>query len=475
MKNILKLLWLSYFLIASLLSFADSPEHIVVRGKVTCQKKAVENVAVSDGTAVVLTNSNGEYEIQSLSDRKFVYYSLPSGYNSPQKNGIPVFYQKIDSRNSSQHIDFELAKEPLSQEKHVFVVWADPQVSEEGEFPLLQKVTTDVNETLKSYSVPKHAICVGDLVFDKPFLFRNYKEMISQLNIPFYQVIGNHDKDYSERSNELSENSFTEAFGPTHYSYNVGKIHYIVLDDVFYYGYSYLYMGYLDENQLQWLESDLKLIRPGQTVVISLHIPTKYGDSENPENHTKLLRNSLMNNKAFYKIIEQYNIHIMAGHSHTQWNTTISDNILEHTHSAASASWWQGEIGQDGTPQGYTVYEVNGDSLSWYFKGVGMSKDEQFKLYRSEDGKSIIANVYNYDQEWNVYVFENNNFVSKMERYWGEDPQAKIQYQPGKNKKYSWLSVGMTNHLFKATLKDQTSKVSVLVIDRFGNKYAKDL
>lgn len=72
MNNILKLLWLTYFLIASLLSFADSPEHIVVRGKVTCQKKAVENVAVSDGTAVVLTNSNGEYEIQSLSDRKKV-------------------------------------------------------------------------------------------------------------------------------------------------------------------------------------------------------------------------------------------------------------------------------------------------------------------------------------------------------------------------------------------------------------------
>ncbi|MEN6619342.1 MAG: hypothetical protein ABFC28_07600 [Rikenellaceae bacterium] len=211
MKNKLKLFWLSYFLIASLVSFANSPKHIVVKGKVTCQTKAV-----------VLTNSNGEYEIQSLSDRRFVYYSLPSGYNSPQEN-------------------------------HVFVVWADPQVSEKGEFLLLQKVTTDVSETLKSYSVPKHAICVGNLVFDK-----------LQLNIPFYQVIGNHDKDYSERSHELSEKSYTNSFGPTHYSYNIGKIHYIVLDDVFYYGYSYLYMGYLDENQLQWLESDLKLIKPGQ-------------------------------------------------------------------------------------------------------------------------------------------------------------------------------------------------------------------
>lgn len=475
MKNKLKLLWLSYFLITSLFTYAASPVHIVVKGKVTCQNTTLENVAITDGTAVVLTNSNGEYELQSSSDRKFVYYSLPSGYNSPQKNGVPVFYQRIDLQKSTQEINFELEKEQLSQENHVFVVWADPQVSEEREFSLLQTVTTDVKETLKMYSVPKHAICVGDLVFDKPNLFIDYKKMISQLNLPFYQVIGNHDKDYSERSNEHSENSFNDAFGPTHYSYNVGKVHYIVLDDVFYYGYSYLYMGYLEENQLQWLESDLKLIKPGQTVIISLHIPTKYGDSEKPDNHTMLERNSLMNNKAFYKIIEPYNTHIMAGHSHTQWNTIISDNIFEHTHSAASASWWQGEIGQDGTPQGYTVYEVRGDSLNWYFKGVNMSKEEQFKLYLSEDGKSIIANVYNYDPEWKVYVFENNNFVGNMERYWGEDPLARIKYQPGKNKKYSWLSVGTTNHLFRASIKDQKSKITVLVIDRFGNKYSKNL
>lgn len=70
------------------------------------------------------------------------------------------------------------------------------------------------------------------------------------------------------------------------------------------------------------------------------------------------------------------------------------------------------------------------------------------------DGKSIIANVYNYDQEWNIYVFENNNFCQ-------HDGEV--------------LGRRSTNHLFKATLKDQTSKVSVLVIDRFGNKYVKDL
>jgi hypothetical protein len=74
MNNILKLLWLTYFLIASLLSFADSPEHIVVRGKVTCQKKAVENVAVSDGKSIIANvyNYDQEWNIYVFENNNFV-------------------------------------------------------------------------------------------------------------------------------------------------------------------------------------------------------------------------------------------------------------------------------------------------------------------------------------------------------------------------------------------------------------------
>ena len=38
--------------------------------------------------------------------------------------------------------------------------------------------------------------------------------------------------------------------------------------------FSYLYVGYLTEQQLQWLEQDLKQVTPGSTVVVAMHIPT---------------------------------------------------------------------------------------------------------------------------------------------------------------------------------------------------------
>ena len=45
--------------------------------------------------------------------------------------------------------------------------------------------------------------------------------------------------------------------GPTWYSFNRGKAHYIVLDNVFYYSDCYNYMVYISEKLFMWLELDL--------------------------------------------------------------------------------------------------------------------------------------------------------------------------------------------------------------------------
>ena len=49
-------------------------------------------------------------------------------------------------------------------------------------------------------------------------------------------------------------------------------MHYVVLDDIFFIAKSYLYVGYLTEQQLQWLEQDLKQVTPGSTVVVATHL-----------------------------------------------------------------------------------------------------------------------------------------------------------------------------------------------------------
>lgn len=459
------------------LSANTNPRQIQVNGKVICNGKGISSVVVTDGISVVETDKNGGYSLATSSERKFVYYSLPSGYESPIQDGVPVFYTAIDTSKKVQQINFKLTACNLSQRKHAFIVMADPQIHDIEEFDLLKIVIDDVNKTVADLSsqMPVHAMSCGDNVFDQLQFFDQYKQVIAQTKLPFYQLVGNHDLDYNNRSNELSSRSYSDKFGPEYYSFNKGLIHYVVLKDVFYYGYSYRYLGYVDENQLRWLEKDLAKIKPGSSVVVALHIPTVYGESEKEDSFSTLLSNSVMNSTALYKILSPFKTHIMAGHSHTQWNTVLSPYLFEHTHAAACAAWWQGEICVDGTPKGYTVYIADGDSLSWYFKGVNLNKEEQFKIYPVGSDSlypdCIIANVYNYDPAWTVKWFENGVLMGEMEQYWGEDPLAKSIYVPGKNKKYSWLGVGETHHLFKAKIHNPGSVIKVQVTDRFGKLY----
>ena len=253
----------------------------------------------------------------------------------------------------------------------------------------------------------------------------------------------------------------------------------MILKDVFYYGFTHRYIGYIDENQLRWLENDLKKVPPGTTVIVSLHIPTIYGESERSDDYGTLLSNSVMNREALYKILAPYNTHILAGHSHTNWHTQAKPNIVEHVHAAACGAWWQGEICVDGSPKGYTVYMIDGDSVSWYFKGINQAKSHQCKLYPvgadQTNPDCFIANVYNYDSKWKVCWYENGVLKGEMIRYWGADPLAYQLYQPGKNKKHSWLSAGTTYHLFKAQPENKHANIRVEIRDQFGNIYSEVL
>lgn len=464
-------------LLMSLLSsvFAFSPR--VINGKIHSNQKGIEGIVITDGKGCTKTDKNGRFELMTDGNQNYIYYSLPSGYESPTENGIPIFFKKIE--NSVGTYNFEISKVNKPQTKHTFIVWADPQIIDPEEFKLLDKVVSDVNETKSQYNTYFHGISCGDLVFDRLNLFVDYKKTLTKMDFPFYQVIGNHDLDYTDKTHESSSQTYESYFGPAYYSYNVGNIHYVVLNDVFYYGYSYHYMGYISQQQLDWLAQDLSAIKKGSTIVLSLHIPTKYLDSDLRPSMEKRQKNSLINGGALYQQLSGYNVHIMAGHSHTQWNTLINDSIYEHTHAAASAAWWQGAIGIDGTPQGYTVYEVDGDNLKWYFKGVGLTKNDQLKVYPTgsdvDNLEAFVANVYNYDPTWTVQWYEDDLLMGNMEQYWGVDPLAREIYELGKNKKYSWLSYNKTNHLFRATPKSKNARLKVEVIDRFGNKYVQDV
>lgn len=447
---------------------------IIVRGQVLdVSGKPVSDVMVTDGFSITHTDMYGAYEIRPDKFSDYVYYTLPSGYDHAEYDGcIPVFYHEIDKTVACQKINFRIRPLESDLTEHRLIVFADPQVAGKDEFPLLDKVVEDMRQTVQDCDIPAIALCVGDNVFDRHELIGEYKKSISSAGIPVYHAIGNHDLDYNGRSDYRSDSTFCSRFGPSHYSFNIGRVHYVILNDVFYYGDRFLYIGYLDEAQLGWLEQDLAGVQKWSTVILAMHIPAVYGDSAEGQT-VDVMRNSLQNRDALFRILDGYQVHIMAGHSHIQWNTVISDNIMEHVHVAASGAWWQGSLGRDGTPAGYTVYRMCGDDISWYYKGAGMETDEQFRLYLDSD--TVAANVFNYDPDWKVEVCEDGIPAGEMEQYWGADPEAMRLYPAGGNKAYPWLSYGQTNHLFRWKARTGAGALSVRVTDRFGNVYEKRL
>ncbi|HEU4470956.1 MAG TPA: calcineurin-like phosphoesterase family protein [Flavisolibacter sp.] len=453
----------------------------ILKGKVQAGGRGLAGVAVTDGRTVVTTDKNGQYEIRSHAEAEFVYITVPSGYEIPVNKGIAAFYMPLTKKEGVVSNDFTLQKLKKDDTKHNFVVWADTQMISKADCEQLKKESVpDLKALVESYGSDTlfHGIGCGDLVWDKFDLYADYKEAIEMTGVPFFNVIGNHDMDIDSRTDDYSAQTFKQQFGPTYYSFNRGQVHYVVLDDVFFIGTAKKYIGYLTENQLKWLEKDLALVKPGSTVVVSVHIPTNTGASRR-RNEKEEFGGSVSNRKQLYKILAPYKVHIMSGHTHfnESWE---ENNIMEHNHGTVCGAWWTGPICGDGTPGGYGVYEVDGSELRWYYKSTGMPKEHQLRIYdrgrTKEKPEEIIANVWNWDKGWKVEWMEDGQPKGAMEQKVGLDPWAVELYAgPALPKKHKFVEPTLADHLFYATPSKEAKKITVKATDRFGNTYTEEL
>ena len=453
---------------------------IRIRGKVFSGGIGISNVVVSDGRVVVQTNGSGEYELISGSDREFVFVSQPSGFEIKRlPNGSSSIFKQIEKTGKDLTLNFELARTESSDEQHHFLLLSDTQIQNEYEANQLLTVSVpDVVKTIQSLKDPNvFGIGCGDLVFDKLELFKEYNQSIQAYDIPFFQVIGNHDMDFGVRSDAWTGSTFKGHFGPTYYSWNRGEIHYVVLDDVFYLGAGTKYIGHLPEEQLAWLEQDLSFVEKGRTVVISLHIPTYTGAvTRYPKNDP--LGGTVSNREYLYRMLEGYQAHILSGHTHFNDNM-IQGNIYEHCHGTVCGAWWSGPICHDGTPSGYAVYEASGSELRWKYKGTGMEITEQFRVYpkgyHTDFPDYFSLNCWNYDPKWEISWYENGIKVGAPKKIVAVDPwSVELHTGPTLPARRTWVEPQLTDHLFFFQ-PNSTENLVVEVIDRFGNKYAKQV
>ena len=458
-------------------NFSDS-----IRGKVTCNGKGVQGVVVTDGIDCTLTDKQGNYALYPNRDVRFVQMSVPAGYLPQTKKTIPLFYQEVNPEKRNTY-NFELIKNPRNDTDHIFLVQADAQVTSEDDVRAYAEFLKDMKQHVQPYTGKKDVFGIdcGDIVGDTPSLYPSYIDAVSSLNFPIYRTIGNHDMTYGGRTFEYSYRTFESYFGPIYYSFNKGEAHYIVLDNCFYVNRDYQYIGYIDERTFKWLEKDLSYVPKDKLIFVVMHIPSSL---QKKLRYNTLDQDETVNTAALYELLKGYDAHIISGHTHFNTNVCFNDSLMEHNTAAVCGTWWRADVNVDGTPRGYGIYEVKGNRLKWVYKSAGYPLEYQFRAYpagASEEYPSdIIANVWNWDEDWTVSVTENGQPLTATRVYrkdpthytWQKDVLEPAHAPGSPNSTYL---TGYNAHMFSAIAQVPGSTIKVVVTDPFGGVYEKTI
>ena len=505
-----------------------------VSGRVTCDGIGVEGVAVSDGYEVVFTDADGHYAMTSAKKNGYVFYTLPRGYEPLLQDGfMPQFWAKLDEPDTSVSEVHDFALRRVDNDKHIMIFGADTHLARRYSARAFFKkgfLASLKDEATQAGDVPIYSVILGDLTWDVFWTQNNYNlhDYMADLKswdypIPLWPVIGNHDHDPSIPAG--SDTDF-EAAGewrdivcPNYYSFNLGKIHYIVLDDINYLneavpGEHYSdgvagsrnYRGVVSDEQIAWLRKDLAVVDLNTPIVLCLHIPA-WGITTGFNYYARL-----DNSYALCTLLNNYSkVHIVSGHTHGNYcaHPYYYPNITEHNLAAACGTLWQSasltghNVCHDGSPAGYSRWTADGKTLNWSFKATGSGADQMRvydmntvrNFYRNSNAihsiisidpsrvdfadiadNIVLVNVFAYDTDWQVSICEGDNML-QCHRVCTEDPFHTITCDVPRWNATGYYasdySTSRSTHLFQATAATATLPVTVRVIDGFGNIHLK--
>ena len=447
-----------------------------IQGLVSSAGQAIAGVPVTDGRTIVDTDADGRFTLVTTSDRPFVYISVPSGYEIPQNaTGTARFYRPIEAdRNGEQRVLFELTRLPDGDHEHAFVVLADTQTQSFYEMRRFRLETVpDVVQTRRDLGErPVFGVACGDIMFDDLSFYPDYEAAVSDMGVPFFQVVGNHDLNFDAPTDAGTIDTFMNHFGPNYYSFDRGEIHYIVLDDVFWYNEGY--MGHIDATQLAWLEADLSRIERGRTVVVFQHIPMMSTADLRNGAAKPGIAGSVTNREYLYRLLSHYRTHIVSGHTH-EHEHVFEGGVHEHILGTACGAWWSGDICWDGTPNGYAVFEARGSRLTWYYKSTGQPADYQARVYPMGIDPlypdSVVLNVWDADPTWGVIYEDNRGRRGGLSAKLRLDPRSIVEHTGDAVPEHRpWVEPRLTNHLFYLDGAQVGDEVTVELRDRFGRR-----
>ena len=372
-------------------------------GKKDRREAGIANVSVSNGIDVVITDKEGRYSLP-VSDGNTLFVIKPTGYMTPvDQDFIPQFFYHHKPEGSPatftykgvaptgdlpKSVDFPLYQQE-EPESFTAIIFGDPQPYSVQD---LDYFTGKIVEDVEKRENTIFGISLGDIVGDNLDLHPIYKERMRKLQLPWYNVMGNHDLNFDAPTDELSDETFERNFGSANYAFNYGDAHFIILDNILYPdprdGRGY-WGGYrLD--QLLFLENNLKHVPKDKLIVLSQHIHMKdnTGNSYRLEDRQRL-----------FDLLEAYeNVLIMSAHTHVQEKIEYTkahgwkgkQPLHEYNVGTTSGDWYSGKLDKnglpdatmrDGTPQGYAFLNITGNSYDVDYKVAGSEESHQMNIY----------------------------------------------------------------------------------------------
>lgn len=373
------------------------PESYNVKGKVVDNSgNGVEGVVVTDGTQCVRTMVDGSFFMTSdMANVKYVYISTPSGYMPEVSAGIPVFYKEKSSASVSGGIyDFgNYVITPVANpDRFTLLISADPQPRKfKYTLDRIAYKSLDVCQDLyqELYDVASgingrqvYGICLGDVVHEDMELYEQYVSALGVLGYPTYNIIGNHDNDYDVSSDEEAAAVFESYFGPRNYSFNIGGIHFVMLDNLIQGGYDNdktydVYDQGLTDKIWTWLQADMAFVPTTTKIMVCAHSPM-FKQQSGSERTNTAYHGGTTSPKTNYTygygdLFDKYDeVHAWAGHTHSGFNFIYSathrhKNVQVHTLARSTGELWTNEYLANGTPRGFTIVEVDNGEITWKF------------------------------------------------------------------------------------------------------------
>lgn len=452
---------------------------------VTDQGEPLAGVVVTDGLQCVTTDAFGNYRMQSDLDKvSFVSVSVPSGYEAEMYNAVPQLFRRVRRNEKAVQADFTLEYTGVKDD-YTLVIVGDPQMRGLGYDNSGERyrdvVIPDIKE-LKGDNENIYAIIVGDLVYNWMYGYDDYVDISATANYPTYNIIGNHDMDQNNLfDTRLGVGFYENYIGPIYYSFNIGKMHYIVLNTIksdFKQDSRRNYLYGLGDDQHKWLLNDLSHVSKDMTIVLCAHslLMPKEGEEVTPD---------IAEIKA--ELAKFKKVYAWAGHSHHNYFHDYNYNWEGGQFLSATVSRCNGtlkhnkEIASNGDPNGYAVAEVKGGDMTWKFKCIGMNTDYQMKVYSPERTKSeyVKVNIWNWYQdawtqpEW----WENGVKVAELELVKEFDvhyAELHAAWKEQTDSKEKWPDPRPTT-IFRIKPSEGVRKGEVRVSDYFGNTYTQTI